>query len=144
MSAMSFTTEAQLVLSIDKLAGDFARKLEGALTPHGISFTEFTVLNALQGSVDNTLRRIDLAQHVGLSASGITRMLRPMQKIGLVERDTNPRDARVSLVSLTQAGQRIFEEASISVNLKAESLLSALTQRQHSEYARMTGLLSAS
>ncbi|MEP6391323.1 MAG: MarR family transcriptional regulator [Halioglobus sp.] len=140
---MSFTAEAQLVLSIEKLAGNFARKLEGALTPHGISVTEFTVLNALYSSKNRSVRRVDLAGSVGLSASGVTRMLRPMQKIGLVERDTNPRDARVSLVSLTSAGQRIFEEASISVNMKAESLLSPLTQRQHAEYARLTDLLSA-
>ena len=139
---MSFTAEAQLVLSIEKLAGEFSRKLEGALTPHGISVTEFIVLNALYSSTDRSVRRIDLAQSVGLSASGITRMLRPMQKIGLVERDSNPRDARVSLVSLTQAGQRIFEEASVSVNMKAEALLSPLTARQHSEYARLTDLLS--
>lgn len=139
---MPFTTEAQLILSIEKLAGSFARKLEGALTPHGISFTEFVVLNALYNAPDRSMRRVDLAQSVGLTASGVTRMLRPMQKIGLVERDTNPRDARVSLVSLTRAGQRIFEEAGISVNMKAESLLSPLTQRQHSEYARLTGLLA--
>ncbi|MEP4484539.1 MAG: MarR family transcriptional regulator [Halioglobus sp.] len=140
---MSFTAEAQLVLSIEKLAGSFARKLEGALTPHGISVTEFIVLNALYSSKNRSVRRVDLAESVGLSASGVTRMLRPMQKIGLVERDTNPRDARVSLVSLTQAGQRIFEEASVSVNMKAESLLSPLTQRQYAEYARLTDLLSA-
>jgi DNA-binding MarR family transcriptional regulator len=138
---MKFTAEAQVVLSVEKLAGNFARKLEGALSPHGISFTEFLVLSALYAAGGRSMRRIDLADSVGLSASGVTRMLRPMQKIGLVERDTNPRDARVSMVSLTSAGARIFEEAGTSVNMKAESLLAALTQRQHAEYARLTNVL---
>jgi DNA-binding MarR family transcriptional regulator len=136
-----FTAEAQAVLSIEKLAGKLARKLEGALSPHGISYTEFLVLSALYAASGRSMRRIDLAESVGLSASGVTRMLRPMQKIGLVERDTNPRDARVSMVSLTSAGARILEEAGISVNMKAECLLASLTQRQQAEYAKLTAAL---
>lgn len=50
------------------------------------------------------MRRIDLADSVGLSPSAVTRLLAPMEKPGLVEKEANPRDARVSLVKLSTAG----------------------------------------
>ncbi|MDZ7871614.1 MAG: MarR family transcriptional regulator [Rheinheimera sp.] len=50
-----------------------------------------------------TRRRSDLVELVGLSPSGITRLLLPLEKIGRVEKERNPRDARVSLVILSEA-----------------------------------------
>jgi DNA-binding MarR family transcriptional regulator len=57
------------------------------------------------------LRRVDLADRVGFTASGITRMLAPMEKIGLISRESNERDARVSYVVLAPGGKRLLEES---------------------------------
>ncbi len=65
-------------------------------------------MDRLYQAADEAMRRIDLAESVGLSASGVTRLLLPMQKIGLVQKEQNPRDARVSLVKLTETGKQIF------------------------------------
>ena len=50
-------------------------------------------------------------------------MLLPMEKIGLVKKEINPRDARVSLVKITESGEELFENASISLDEKSEQLL---------------------
>lgn len=57
------------------------------------------------------MRRIDLADAIGLTASGITRLLLPMEKIGLVKRESHDGDARVSYVSITPAGKTKLLEA---------------------------------
>ena len=90
---------------------------------HGIGFSEYMVLFHLMNSPNKTLRRIDLAEALSRTASGVTRMLSPMEKIGLVQKEINPRDARVSLVKITESGEELFENASISLDEKSEQLL---------------------
>ncbi len=97
---------------------------------HGIGLTEYMVLLNLVNAPNNTLRRIDVADAIGRTASGITRMLMPMEKIGLVGKEINPRDARVSLVKITTAGETIFHEASITLDQKSEQLLGNLNSKQ--------------
>ncbi len=100
------------------------RKLDATLgSIHGIGFTEYMVLFHLSDAPNHVLRRIDLAHLLGRSASGITKMLSPMEKIGLVSKEVNPRDARVSLVKITANGLDIFKQASDTFNNTAESIL---------------------
>jgi DNA-binding MarR family transcriptional regulator len=68
------------------------------------------------------MRRVDLAERIGLTASGITRMLIPMEKIGLVERDVSAQDARVSFVMLAPGGKRLLTEAQERAEILAEEL----------------------
>ncbi len=108
-----------------------SRQLDNSLGAiHGIGLTEYMVLRQLDKAPNSTLRRIDLADAVGRTASGITRMLRPMEKIGLVEKDVSERDARVSLVRMTASGERVYDESSATVNQQAQSLLSGLDDRR--------------
>tara|TARA_R110000772_G_scaffold62187_3_gene139848 strand:- start:63783 stop:64211 length:429 start_codon:yes stop_codon:yes gene_type:complete len=90
---------------------------------HGIGLTEYMVLRSLMRAPDHVLRRIDIADALERTASGITRMLMPMEKIGLVQKELNERDARVSLVRITRAGEELFENASATLNAKSETLL---------------------
>jgi DNA-binding MarR family transcriptional regulator len=97
---------------------------------HGIGLTEYMVLFNLSNAPNKALRRIDVADAIGRTASGITRMLMPMEKIGLVEKEISPRDARASLVKLTAAGETIFHDASVTLNQKSEQLLRGLNSKQ--------------
>ncbi|MEQ9463567.1 MAG: MarR family transcriptional regulator [Haliea sp.] len=90
---------------------------------HGIGLTEYMVLLNLMKAPNHALRRIDIAEALARTASGITRMLMPMEKIGLVTKETNERDARVSLVKITAAGEELFRNASVTLDAKSESLL---------------------
>jgi len=74
-------------------------------------------------SEHKTIRRIDLAEEVGMSASGITRLLNPMEKIKLIEKEVNPRDARVSFVKLSNAGIELLNNAMKSVAQSSDEML---------------------
>lgn len=101
-----------------------AKRVDNKLGLHGISLTEFLVMLHLHGQKGKQARRSDLAENIGLSASGVTRMLAPMEKIGLVQKEKNLRDARVSLVKLTRAGERVLAESMVSVNEIADTIFS--------------------
>jgi DNA-binding MarR family transcriptional regulator len=76
----------------------------------GLGLNEFIILFHLNQAPAGKLRRIDLAEKIGLTASGVTRLLLPMEKIGLIKRETSADDARVSYVALATGGKRKFSE----------------------------------
>ena len=114
------------------------KRLSGPLSIHGIGLTEYLVLERLHQNDEGVMRRTDLAEQVGLTPSGITRLLNPMEKIGLVQKEPNPRDARVSLVSLTPAGREIYKDASISFEQASNQLFAGL---EVSEQTQLQALL---
>ena len=87
-------------------------------------------MHNLSISPGKKLSRVQLAESVGISASGVTRLLAPMEKNGLTDKDSNPRDARMSMVKLTEAGERIYTEASISFEHCANQFVQKLSPRQ--------------
>jgi DNA-binding MarR family transcriptional regulator len=71
---------------------------------HGLTVGELEVLLMLAQSPERSMRRIDLAQEVLLSPSGITRMLDRLGALGLVAKASCASDARVSYAVLTDQG----------------------------------------
>ncbi len=102
------------------------KALDSQLSIHGITFSEFFVMYHLATTENKMIRRIDLAQKVGMSASGITRLINPMEKLKIVEKELNPRDARVSFVKLTPVGMELYENAMQSVSDTANTLFEDL------------------
>ena len=116
--------ETQALIQLWQLSCHLNQDIDRSIgTIHGIGFNEFIVLDQLLKSSSRSLSRVELAKHVGLTASGVTRMLSPMEKIGLVRKQSNPRDARVSLVEITEVGEKIYHDACLTVNDKAQSHL---------------------
>ena len=117
-----------------------SKKIENSLgTIHGIGLVEYMVLHNLANSPNKSLRRIDLADSLSRTASGITKMLKPMEKIGLIKKEVSPRDARASLVKITSTGESIFSDATLTLNQKSEQVLGRLDEEQ---IATFLGLLN--
>lgn len=78
---------------------------------HGLSVNEFFLLMHLHQAPKHRLPRVELAKRMHVAASTVTRMVAPMEKIGLLDREAGVRDARLVLVVLTDAGRKKIEEA---------------------------------
>jgi DNA-binding MarR family transcriptional regulator len=101
--------------------------LEARLGPslgsvHGISLGEYLLLRHLSGAPLGRLRRVDLAAALHVSQSSVTRMTEPMEKIGLVRREADPRDARVAYVVLTEAGIERLRDAEDTLGQASERI----------------------
>lgn len=121
------TENVAIALGVARIDAWLRKRVESVLP--GIGFTDFVILNELASIVSGRLRPIDLANRVQLTASGVTRALLPLAKIGLVERASHERDARASYVSITQAGRERLEEALDDVDrVVGETLASTITR----------------
>jgi DNA-binding MarR family transcriptional regulator len=86
------------------------------LASHQISVREFDVLITLANAPDYRLRMSDLAQRVMLTPSGLTRLVERLERARLVERQTDPNDARSSRAVLTDLGAQRLDQASATHN----------------------------
>ena len=125
-------TSAQQLLSLLRFGHEVTKRMDANLSIHGISLSEYQVLHQLACSVSGSMPRVELARLVGLTPSGVTRLLGPMEKIGLVAKETHPRDARLSLVKLTEAGTTKYQDTTTTVGHVADSFLGGLNEGQRS------------
>ncbi|MDD4506710.1 MAG: MarR family transcriptional regulator [Sulfurospirillaceae bacterium] len=119
----------EFILGLSSTYTKIFKMMDRCLSVHGISFSEYLVMYELSKMTNKSIRRIDLAENTGMSASGITRLLNPMEKLNIVEKEQNARDARVSLVKLTDAGFELFTNATQSVFQSTDIFLEALDEK---------------
>jgi DNA-binding MarR family transcriptional regulator len=107
------TAEIQVFVRLLRAHASVVRGLDRNLvSEHGLTINDYEVLIRLSRAPDRSMRRVDLAQQVLLTPSGITRLLDGLQRCGYVEKAACASDARVVYARLTDAGQAKLEEAS--------------------------------
>ena len=111
---------------------------------HGLSFGDYQLLYHLQRAPGGRLRRIDLAERLALTASGITRSLMPLEKIGLVARQADQRDARVGYAAITAAGQHLLAHADQTAQALAQELLGNADASQRAPLSLLLGGIAGS
>lgn len=109
---------------------------------HGLSFSDYQLLYHLQRAPGGRLRRIDLAERLALTASGITRSLMPLEKIGLVARQADARDARVGYAAITGAGQALLIHADATAQALAQELLGNASGDQLAPLSMLLGAIA--
>src|SRR5919106_5476099 len=78
---------------------------------HGLTINAYEALLQLARAPDSRMRRVDLADSLLLTASGVTRLLDGLEHEGYVGREQCETDRRVSYAVLTKAGRDKLREA---------------------------------
>ncbi|WP_405359233.1 MarR family transcriptional regulator [Kitasatospora sp. NBC_00085] len=121
---MSETLDASLRLLRAQAA--LVKRFDASLSGlHGVSLADFTLLLRLGQAPGGRLRRVDLAEALGLTASGVTRGLAPLERIGLVTRESDARDARVAYASLTDTGRERLTDMLATARHVADEVFAA-------------------
>jgi len=135
----------QLALVLAAASTAVERRLDAQLgSVRGISLAEYRLLRALADAPDERASRVDLARRVGLTPSGVTRALRPLEGVGYVATVKNERDARLALASLTGAGRQLVATASEVIDEVMASVLerSPLSRERHADLVALLGELA--
>jgi DNA-binding MarR family transcriptional regulator len=117
-------SEQALALAFSAAWNRLERRLDSSLGAiRGISLAEYRLLRALGDAPGSQASRVDLAEAVGLTPSGVTRALRPMEKLSIVSTVKSKRDARLALAALTPAGRELLDDASGVVDDTMQTVL---------------------
>jgi len=78
---------------------------------HGLGMSEFEVLERLADEGDCSVRLQEVAEHVHLSQSALSRVIDRLEKAGLIQRGVCENDRRAIFAELTKAGRERYEAA---------------------------------
>jgi DNA-binding MarR family transcriptional regulator len=81
------------------------------LATHGLTINDYDVLAQLSRAPEQALKRVELAERVLLTPSGITRLLKGLETAGWVSNRPCAEDARVTYAVLTPQGRKKLDEA---------------------------------
>jgi DNA-binding MarR family transcriptional regulator len=144
MSAfLSGDAASDFCLRLARASSALVRRFDATLgNHHGISFADYQLLRHLAQAPGGRLRRVDLAERLGLTASGVTRSLLPLEKIGLVGRQSDPRDARVGYALLSPAGAELVNHADTTVDQLSREALAGFDSGQLQAVSAVLGQLA--
>jgi DNA-binding MarR family transcriptional regulator len=132
---MKINQKVQLFVDISRAQSMLSRRFDSSLD--GISLNEFIILLNLTLSKDGKMRRNDLAEKVGLTPSGVTRLLLPMEKIGLIKKESDKNDARASFVLIAPGGKRKFKEAMERAEILSNDLLPKTSNKEIEAFSNL-------
>lgn len=84
---------------------------EDDLVDHGLTMGDYEVLAYLSEAPEQKMRMCDLADALRLTASGLTRRLDGLVRMGAVSREASSSDRRVMFATLTDAGRDLLLRA---------------------------------
>jgi DNA-binding MarR family transcriptional regulator len=145
MSRQVLTNQAPLALdswvALLRAHAVTTRDLSGKLyADHGLTINDYEALLRLSHAEDQRMRRVDLADDLVLTASGVTRLLDGLERAGYVEKGSCDSDARVTYAVLTRQGREKLEEASTSHIAQVQGLFEEHLTNE--ELATLAELLS--
>jgi len=132
--------EAVTFVRILRAHGTLRRGLEARLlADHGLTISDYEALLVLSDAEEGAMRRVDLAERLLLSPSGVTRLLEGLQRLGVVENAECSHDKRVTYAVITRAGRALLDCATEAHHAALRELIGAHLTAD--ELATLTDLL---
>lgn len=98
----------QLIQVVTNVEAELGKVLQ---TRHGLGLSEYRALEILARSPNSELRMQDLAAHLRLNQSSVSRMVERLERAGFTVRDLCPDDKRGVYTVLTPEGRAGLERA---------------------------------
>ncbi len=134
------TPEQEVILTVQRTADAFQRRVVEVLKPHGISGTQYNVLRILRGAGKEGLPCGAIAERMVTRDPDITRLLDRLDKMGFISRQRGERDRRVVTTTITEAGLKILKQLDKPVQEAGMALVGKLSRAQMEELVELLDL----
>lgn len=134
------TPEQEVLLTIQRTADAFERRVAELLKPHGLSGTQYNVLRILRGAGKDGLPCGAIADRMVTRDPDITRLLDRLDKMGFIARERSVKDRRVVTTTITEAGLKLLKQLDKPVQDLGQSLVRNLSKTQMQELVELLDL----
>jgi DNA-binding MarR family transcriptional regulator len=102
--------------------------VDRALAPLGLTHAQYVVLAPLSGMryAGQPPSQRELADHTGLEALYVSKLVRSLEADGLIERTRDPQDTRTMRLALTDRGREAVRPAIAAVQVLLDRLMAPL------------------
>lgn len=130
----------KLIVGLHRNVAEIDRKTAKIAADHGLTMTQFGVLEALYNKGDMT---VGCVQKKILSTAGtIPVVVNNLVKMGLVQRLSNQKDRRQSILSLTEEGKALIGTVAPLNEEMLKEHFSTLTSQEQQEFLNIMKKLS--
>lgn len=91
-------------------------RVEGALRPFDLSFARFEMLRLLAFTRGGRMPMASAIARLQVHPTSVTNTVNRLVRDGLVEREPHPNDGRAVLLTLTERGREVIEQATPALN----------------------------
>ena len=127
---------------LGRLATQMQEAFNCAVAEYGVSSAQWMVLNAVY--FDRARTPAQIAQHIGVDRSAITRLVDRLEAKGLVERSRENADRRSINIELTTRGKNLVPKLIKTAKSNEERFINALGENDKANFFRgLSRLLSA-
>ena len=123
--------------------------VDRAVAPLGLTHAQYSLLASLRGLSRGGIRpsQRQLADHIGLDAIFVSKLIAALERSGLVQRAQHPSDSRAVELTLTETGTEVIDRAIVTVLALQDQLtepLGGLHSKQTKQFTNtMLRLLGA-
>lgn len=91
--------------------------VDRAVAPLGLTHAQYSLLASLRGLSRGGIRpsQRQLADHIGLDAIFVSKLIAALERSGLVKRAQHPSDSRAVELTLTDTGAEVIDRAIVTV-----------------------------
>lgn len=130
------TSALAVVYRLTRIAAVWSVEIERLLAGFGLTPTDFAVLaNLRRAGAPYQLNQRRIMEALRLTSGTVSLRIDKMAERGLVSRATDPANARASVVTLTDAGARLFDRVAPEHLANETRLLAALPEAQRETLA---------
>ncbi|ABF41955.1 transcriptional regulator, MarR family [Candidatus Koribacter versatilis Ellin345] len=138
------TPEQEVLLTIQRTADAFERRVAELFKPYGLSGTQYNVLRILRGAGKDGLPCGAIAERMVTRDPDITRLLDRLDKMGYIGRERGQKDRRVVYTTITEAGLKLLKQLDKPVQDLGFALVENLNKSQMQELVELLDLARSS
>jgi DNA-binding MarR family transcriptional regulator len=122
--------EEEALLGVQRTASVLDQAVAEALKPYRLSSTQYNALRILRGAGTAGLACQEIAERMVTRDPDITRLVDRLEARRLIERTRSPRDRRVVMVRISEAGRRLLASMDSSIEGLPKRVLGHLGKRR--------------
>jgi len=115
----------------------WTRRLEAALAPTGLTHTQFVLLRALEHCMADQPSQTKLADLLGIDRMTASKVLRTLERKGLLTRAPHPDDPRANHVAMTETGLVVVRQATALALTEQERFFGRLGAERKAAFSQM-------
>lgn len=105
----------------------------------GVSLSQYHILSVVRRK--SVLSQKDVAVSLEVTEAAVSRQIKGLVDLGVLQKDVNPENRRENLLSITKQGRMVFEKSYKILNKKWSEALNVLEDSDQARLARAVDIL---
>jgi DNA-binding MarR family transcriptional regulator len=125
--------DEKVLMAIVRAAERFKRAISALFRKYHLSFPQYNILRVLDASTDGRSRITEVSRIMLVPGANITGLAKRLEKSGFIQRKSDPKDERVTLLEITPQGKSTLAEIEMKRDQLLEKMLRGFLAKEKKE-----------